>query len=106
MALVKIKNCDCLFEEHTKQGSTCSYVLVEECSTCAAAREAEATKQTKLTEIQDKKNYLTSTDYKVIRQRDQLAAEATTTLTSEEYQQLLSDRQAARARINELEAQL
>lgn len=39
---------------------------------------------------------LDSTDWKVIRHRDQLAAGVATTLSEQEYNQLLSERQAAR----------
>ena len=41
-------------------------------------------------------NFLSSTDWKVIRHRDQLAANIPTKLTDEEYQELLKQRQKAR----------
>jgi uncharacterized protein YutE (UPF0331/DUF86 family) len=51
-------------------------------------------------EIQQLKNYLLSSDYKIIRQLEQ------SIMISEEYQTLLIDRQNARNRINEIEATL
>ena len=44
----------------------------------------------------DARNLLASTDWKVIRHRDQLDAKLPTSLTEEEFIQLLKDRQAAR----------
>lgn len=49
---------------------------------------------------------LSTTDYKVIRHRDQTDAGLPTTLTTTEYQQLLTDRQAIRDRSNEIKAQI
>jgi hypothetical protein len=43
--------------------------------------------------------FLQTTDWKVIRQRDQIDAGITPSLTTEEFQQLLADRQAARTRL-------
>jgi hypothetical protein len=45
------------------------------------------------------KQFLASTDWKVIRHRDQLDAEISTSLSSEEFSQLLLDRQIARDKI-------
>jgi len=64
-------------------------------------------KQQKITEIKQKAaGELSATDYKVIRHRDQLAASLPTTLTSTEYQTLLTQRQAIRDKSNNLEAQV
>lgn len=41
-------------------------------------------------------NFLTSSDWKVLRHADQKALQIPTSLTDEEYSQLLADRQAAR----------
>lgn len=43
--------------------------------------------------------FLQTTDWKVIRQRDQIDAGITPSMTAEEFQQLLADRQAARERL-------
>ena len=50
-------------------------------------------------ESQNSLKFLNDTDYKVIRHRDQIDAEISTTLTDEEYQQLLIDRQNARLKV-------
>ena len=47
------------------------------------------------------KHYLNDTDWLVIRHRDQLALGQTTSLTSEQYLDLLAKRQAARERVVE-----
>lgn len=47
------------------------------------------------------KEFLKSTDWKVIRHRDQVEAGISTSLTTEEYQTLLADRQTARESIIE-----
>ena len=47
------------------------------------------------------KEFLKSTDWKVIRHRDQIEAGINTSLTNEEYQTLLADRQTARESIVE-----
>jgi len=49
----------------------------------------------------DATNYLTDTDWLVIRHRDQLALGQTTSLTNEQYLDLLAKRQAAREKVNE-----
>jgi hypothetical protein len=49
-------------------------------------------------EISQKRRFLASTDYKIIRQYEQ------STMSSDEFNALLAERQAARDRINELEA--
>jgi hypothetical protein len=46
------------------------------------------------------KEFLISTDWKVIRHRDQRDMRAKTTLSDKEYKQLLRDRQAAREKLN------
>ena len=46
-------------------------------------------------------NYLTDTDWLVIRHRDQLALGQETSLTNEQYLDLLAKRQAAREKVNE-----
>ncbi len=45
------------------------------------------------------KHYLNNTDWLVIRHRDQLALGQTTSLTNEQYLDLLTKRQAARERV-------
>jgi hypothetical protein len=45
------------------------------------------------------KQFLNDTDWKVIRHRDQLEMNMTTSMTSEEFDQLLIDRQMARNKI-------
>ena len=47
------------------------------------------------------KHYLSDTDWLVIRHRDQLALGQTTSLTNEQYLDLLTKRQAARERVVE-----
>ena len=47
------------------------------------------------------KHYLNDTDWLVIRHRDQLALGQTTSLTNEQYLDLLAKRQAARERVVE-----
>ena len=47
------------------------------------------------------KHYLNDTDWLVIRHRDQLALGQTTSLTNEQYLDLLTKRQAARERVVE-----
>ncbi|MBR1625515.1 MAG: hypothetical protein IJ681_00055 [Bacteroidales bacterium] len=49
----------------------------------------------------DATNYLTDTDWLVIRHRDQLALGLETSLTNEQYLDLLAKRQAAREKVNE-----
>lgn len=49
----------------------------------------------------DAKSYLTDTDWLVIRHRDQLALGQNTSLTNEQYLDLLVKRQAAREKVNE-----
>ena len=49
----------------------------------------------------ESKNYLKDTDWIVIRHRDQLALGQTTSLTNEQYLDLLTKRQAARERVVE-----
>ena len=49
----------------------------------------------------DATNYLTDTDWLVIRHRDQLALGQETSLTNEQYLDLLAKRQAAREKVNE-----
>ena len=49
----------------------------------------------------DAKSYLTDTDWLVIRHRDQLAFGQNTSLTNEQYLDLLVKRQAAREKVNE-----
>lgn len=49
----------------------------------------------------ESKNYLKDTDWLVIRHRDQLALGQTTSLTNEQYLDLLTKRQAARERVVE-----
>jgi hypothetical protein len=46
-------------------------------------------------------SFLNSTDWKVIRHRDQLALGVETSLTTEEFQELLRERQNAREQIME-----
>ncbi|MEE3350451.1 MAG: hypothetical protein VZR09_10485 [Candidatus Gastranaerophilaceae bacterium] len=50
---------------------------------------------------EEAKNYLNKTDWLVIRHRDQLALGQTTSLTNEQYLDLLTKRQAARERVVE-----
>ena len=50
---------------------------------------------------EEAKNYLNDTDWLVIRHRDQLALGQTTSLTNEQYLDLLTKRQAARERVVE-----
>ena len=50
---------------------------------------------------EEAKNYLNDTDWIVIRHRDQLALGQTTSLTNEQYLDLLTKRQAARERVVE-----
>ena len=50
---------------------------------------------------EEAKNYLNKTDWLVIRHRDQLALGQTTSLTDEQYLDLLTKRQAARERVVE-----
>lgn len=50
---------------------------------------------------EESENYLTDTDWLVIRHRDQLALGQTTSLTNEQYLDLLAKRQAAREKVNE-----
>jgi len=50
---------------------------------------------------EEAKNYLNDTDWLVIRHRDQLALGQTTSLTNEQYLDLLAKRQAARERVVE-----
>jgi hypothetical protein len=47
----------------------------------------------------DAKKYLTDTDWKVIRHRDQLALGITTTLSQTEYENLLEERQKNRNKV-------
>lgn len=47
------------------------------------------------------KEFLSSTDWMVIRHRDQLETEAVTSLSAEEFSELLSRRQQARDSISE-----
>lgn len=56
--------------------------------------------KSKKAEIADLQNLLSSTDYKIIRQLEQ------STLSAQEYQTLLSQRQAARDRINILQQEV
>lgn len=49
-------------------------------------------------------NYLSDTDWLVIRHRDQLDLNQETTLTNEQYLDLLAKRQAARERVVEYES--
>lgn len=49
----------------------------------------------------ESKKYLNDTDWLVIRHRDQLALGQTTSLTNEQYLDLLTKRQAARERVVE-----
>jgi len=48
---------------------------------------------------QEAERFLNETDWMVIRHRDQLALGIPTSLTEEEFQQLLLDRQAARDQV-------
>ena len=48
---------------------------------------------------QNARDFLNETDWMVIRHRDQLALGIPTSLTEEEFQQLLLDRQAARDQV-------
>ena len=48
---------------------------------------------------QQARDFLNETDWMVIRHRDQLALGIPTSLTEEEFQQLLLDRQAARDQV-------
>ena len=57
--------------------------------------------ETLLQTNEEAKNYLNDTDWLVIRHRDQLALEQTTSLTNEQYLDLLAKRQAARERVVE-----
>lgn len=45
------------------------------------------------------RKFLTDTDWQVIRHRDQLALGVETSITTEEFQQLLEERQQARERV-------
>ncbi len=57
--------------------------------------------ETLLKTNEESKNYLNDTDWMVIRHRDQLALGQTTSLTDEQYLDLLTKRQAARERVVE-----
>ena len=61
--------------------------------------EQELARQAKQREIAEKKQYLQATDYAIIKIAEGAA-------TVEEYAEVITLRQAARARINELEAEL
>jgi hypothetical protein len=89
--------CTCT-EEFETVGNTIIGRNKVECQECQTAREAREAQKAKDDEIQEKKNYLASTDYQVIRQSEQ------STMSSEDYATLLAARQTARTRINELEA--
>lgn len=68
----------------------------EELPEVMAEIEAQATSDKEKAEA---KRFLASTDWKVTRHRDQMDAAIETSLSSEEFAQLLSDRQAARDKI-------
>ena len=57
--------------------------------------------ETLLKTNEESKNYLNDTDWMVIRHRDQLALGQTTSLTDEQYLDLLAKRQAAREKVTE-----
>lgn len=57
--------------------------------------------ETLLKTNEESKNYLNDTDWMVIRHRDQLALGQTTSLTDEQYLDLLAKRQAAREKVIE-----
>jgi len=69
-----------------------------ECQECEIARLARETQKAKDDEILEKKQYLASTDYVVLRQSEQA------TLSAEDYAVVVAARQVARVRINELQA--
>ena len=67
---------------------------------------AEKTKGEKLLEIEEKKQSLTSTDYRIIKQVEAQLLGTALPYTPEEMTAFIKERQAERDRINELESEL
>lgn len=89
--------CTCEKQEiGTGRGEVKGYITVTECAECIAQRETDATAQAAIKVNEDARLFLNASDWKVIRHRDQLAQDITTSLTSEEYTTLLSERQTQR----------
>ena len=90
-------SCTCVKKESGKgKGKVKGYVVTKLCPECIAQREVDAVAQAEQKEQEDAQFFLVSTDWKVVRHRDQVALEVTTSLTNEEYVALLNERQAQR----------
>lgn len=87
--------CTCVWRYEQKNGATIGY-CDSTCQECLDKKALEDAQIAKNAEIDEKKAFLASTDYKVIRQYEQ------NTLSAEDYAALLAERQAARERINTL----
>ncbi len=102
---MRLYNCDCEYEEinNNVKNEVKGYTLTSKCQVCINRDNQNAIRETKVKEIQEKRNLLISTDYKVIRHREQKDINVSTTLSDAEYNNLLATRNLARKTINELE---
>ena len=90
-------SCTCTEDFETIGNTTIGRNKVE-CQECIDARSAIDAQKAIDDEILEKKNYLDSTDYIILRQSEQ------NTLSSEDFNAIKVLRQAARDRINVLQA--
>ena len=90
-------SCTCVKKECGKgKGKVKGYIVTKLCPECLAKQLDDAIIQAKQKEQEDAQFFLVSTDWQVVRHRDQVAVGSVTSLTNEEYVALLSERQAKR----------
>lgn len=89
--------CTCEYKTAGKNGTV--RVLVKECDECKVKREEQNIIAIARKESEDARLFLISTDWKVIRHRDQVDNGLPTSLTDAEYQELLDARQEARGKV-------
>lgn len=98
---------DKYYEIHGKASKEEADTYVNECVAIAMPKNILIAKNNKIKEIKAKcASILSRTDYKVVRHRDQLDGNQTTTLTDAEYKTLLADREALRAKSNLFESEV
>lgn len=89
--------CTCV-KEYETIGNTIIGRTTTICQECIDVSAVLIVQKAKDDEIAEKKAYLTSTDYMILRQTEQ------STLSTQDFDALKALRQAARVRINELQA--
>ncbi len=100
----KILNCGCVVEETELGQNVVTTSIVTMCANHIAECEA-ATAASLLQEQQDAaRNFLQVTDWLVIRHRDQIDADITTSMSSEDFTSLLLLRQTARDRVTSVQS--